>query len=139
RQRRILIRRTLNIVKSDHRHVIRHSQLRFSQGANRAHCRNVIERKNCSEWLPGGDQFPRSLISQFWGRRVPLKLPHQGWMDRNLKLPGRLLDVGPTNIRVGTELLAFDERDLAMSQLGQMLYSPFGCPHVVQHDISDTL
>src|SRR3989442_8295084 len=73
------------------------------------------------------------------GWRVFFQLRNQLGGDLNSQMASGFFDVRPSLFGVGAEGLAFDERDLAMSQLKKMLEGELGGSLMVQNDVGHAL
>src|SRR5713226_4069625 len=73
------------------------------------------------------------------GWRVFFQLHNQLAGDLNSQLAGGSFDVRPSHFGVGAEGLAFDEGDLTMPQLKQVLEGKLGGSLMVQDDVGHAL
>lgn len=137
-QGRILEGGTLNVVESDYGDISGNPQAGLAQGTNRAHGRNVVEGEQSGKCLARSQQHFGRHVPQLRRRRIALQLRHQAGIDDQAELLCGTLDVGPTALGVGAEPLPFDECDLTMAEVKEVLQCYLGRTFVVEDDVGYT-
>src|SRR5215472_2308128 len=133
RQPRSVIRRHLNIVKSNHRHVFRDAQIRVPQRANRSNRRDIIKRHNRRKSPPLLKQLLHHGIAQLRGSQVALQLNRQVRTNFQPQFSPDAHNALPAVVRVRAERLPAHERDPPMPELVQMPQRQFRRALVIQH------
>ena len=60
-------------------------------------------------------------------------------VDCDAKIAGHALDIRPAHVGIGAEFLAFNEGDVAMPQMKEVLEGHLGGAAVIQHDVGDAI
>lgn len=98
-----MVRGDLNIIETDHRDILGHSEIRISQGPNRANRCDIVEGYNRSEHPAVLQQFLNDWVSRFRRGQVSLQLDCQLRTNFNPQLFGYRDQTEPSIIRVRAE------------------------------------
>ncbi len=64
-QRRILVRRALDVIKSNNGNILRDAEAGFAQRLDSTNRGNIVERKESREWLTESKEFLGDFMSEF--------------------------------------------------------------------------
>ncbi len=129
---------TLNVVESDDGNIGGNLQAGLAQGTNCSHSRDVVEGEEGGKCLARRQQHFGRHVPQLRRWRIALQLRYQAGIDDQAELLGGALDVGPASLSVGAELLPFDECDLTMAEVEEVLQCYLSRTFVVEDDVGDT-
>jgi hypothetical protein len=116
---RVVIARNVNVVESDDGDVFRYAQIRIAQSANRTDGRDVIERYERGEFAPVLQKLLDNGVAKLRRSQIALELDSEIRRNFENEITSDGNDAAPTIIRIGTERLPANERDVTMTQLMQ--------------------
>lgn len=129
----------LNVVESDHGNVFGHAETGFAKGADGADSGDVIEGEERGEQLAGRKQLAGDFIAERRRSAIVGKLGGASVVKGKPETIGCFENGAPAGLGVGTEILALDEGDFAMAELGQMVESHPRGAGMVESDVGDAL